>query len=395
MAVTSSTLRQFAIFNESFTDEELAEIAKLCHEEEFCEEGARLFAEGDPAEKLYLILEGKVSLEKTVQLGRSGSSRQATVSIQGPGQITGWTSVVAPHIYTLSGVCLEPGKLLAIDGRDMRDFITTDPEAGLRFMAAIATIIRGRMAAATNTLSYFLSIISHELKSPLAAIENYMQIMLGGFAGEITDKQEKMLQRSTLRLKDLRYLINDILDLARMQPEHIQADFQWFDPVEIGAEAIENVQLAAREKGIKVKVNARLESHEMVGARRRLCQAFSNLLSNAIKFSPEGSVVTLRVRDEPDRLVSEIYDEGIGIPADEQAHVFEDFFRGHNVGEAGGAGLGLAIVKKIVDAHNGKIWFESPYAEGKPGTKFTMVIPRNLATPEMRQQEGQSAQKKA
>jgi signal transduction histidine kinase len=392
MPVAVKTLRQFVVFD-ALTDEELVEVAKLC-QEEVHQHGDKLFDEDEPAEKVYLILEGKISLDKKVQLGRSGSSRQATVTIRGPGRVTGWSSIVAPHIYTLSGICLEPSKLLVINGREMRDFINQNPETGLKLMTAIATIVSGRVQATTGTLTYFLSIISHELKSPLAAIENYLQIILGGFAGEITSKQEKMLQRSALRVKDLRSLINDILDLARMQPEHIQADFEWFDPVEVGAEAIENVQLAAKEKGIAVKVNARLDFHEMVGARRRLCQVFSNLLSNAIKFSPEGSVVMLHVRDKPDRLIFEIYDQGIGISADEQEHVFEDFFRGQNVGEAGGAGLGLAIVKKIVNAHNGEIWLESPYEPGKPGTKFTVVIPRNLATPEMKQQKWKSTQER-
>jgi signal transduction histidine kinase len=392
MSITVETLRQFTVF-ETLTDEELAEVARLCREESH-QHGVTLFSEDAPAEKIYLLCEGKISLEKKVQLGRSGSSRQATVSIQGPGQVTGWTSVVAPYIYTLSGICLEPCKLLAINGRELRNFMVQNPETGLKLMTAIATITRRRVKETTSTLTYFLSIISHELKSPLAAIENYLQVMLGGFAGEITDKQKKMLQRSALRVKDLRGLINDILDLARMQPEHIQTDFEWFDPVEIGAEAIENVQLAAREKGIMVKVNARLESHKMVGAPRRLRQVFSNLMSNAIKFSPEGSVVTMHVRDTPDHLITEIYDEGIGIPADEQAHVFEDFFRGQKAEQESGAGLGLSIVKKIVDAHHGEVWLESPYEPGKPGTKFTVVIPKNLTTPEMKQQEWKSTQGK-
>jgi signal transduction histidine kinase len=171
-----------------------------------------------------------------------------------------------------------------------------------------------------------------------------------------------------------------------MQPEHIQADFEWLDPTEIGVAAIEDVRLAAREKNIKIKVNAPPKPQEFVGARRRLRQLFSNLLSNAIKFSPEGSEVTVRVRDEPDQLVTEILDEGIGIPADEQAHIFEDFFRGQNVGEVSGTGLGLSIVKKIVDAHQGQVWVESPYLAGKSGTKFTVVIPRHLATSAMKQE---------
>jgi signal transduction histidine kinase len=277
----------------------------------------------------------------------------------------------------------------------MRDFISRNPAAGLKFMMAMAGIIRGQMKETTDTLTYFLSIISHELKAPLAAIENYLEILLGGFAGELSGKQQRILERSTLRARDLRSLINNILDLARMQPENIQADFAWFDPLEVSTEAIENVLSAAKEKGVTLKVDAAADFEKIVGARRRLLQVLSNLLSNAIKFSPEDSEVTLRLRDEPQELVIEVLDEGIGISADEQTHIFEDFFRGQNIGEATGTGLGLSITKMIVNAHQGKIEVESPYQEGKSGAKFTVVIPRDLATPDMRRREWKSARSKS
>jgi signal transduction histidine kinase len=111
------------------------------------------------------------------------------------------------------------------------------------------------------------------------------------------------------------------------------------------------------------------------------------LLNNAIKFSPSGSTVTLRSWDTEDELWIEVSDEGIGIPPEDQVHIFEDFFRARNAGDVGGAGLGLSIAKKIVDAHQGRIWLESPYeggqepSESKSGTKFTVVLPRNLPLP--------------
>ncbi len=383
MAVTFKMLRRFELF-EAFTDKELAEIAKFCWEE-FHPDGFRLFYEDAPAERLYLILEGKISLEKKVQLGRSGSSRQATFSIRGPGLVVGWSSIVTPHTYAFSGICLEPCKLLALDGHDMRRFIIHNPEAGLRFMTTIAMIIRERMEATSSTLTYFLSIISHELKAPLAAVENYLEVILGGFAGELTDKQQKMLERSALRIKDLRDLINDILDMARMQPEQVQADFERISPAEIILQSMEDVRLMAWQKKIQINLEAPTEMDELVAAARRLRQVLTNLLSNAVKFSPEEGQVWLQVIEESDSVRIEVTDEGIGIPADEQAYIFEDFFRAWNVKGESGTGLGLSIVKKIVDAHHGQIWFESPYAEGKPGTKFTVIIPRNLATPAMRQ----------
>ena len=107
----------------------------------------------------------------------------------------------------------------------------------------------------------------------------------------------------------------------------------------------------------------------------------SNLLANAVKFSPEGSTVFLRAYDEPEALVMEVTDEGIGIPAEDQPHVFEDFFRGENAEGFGGAGLGLSIARKIVQAHDGSIDVTSPYQPGKTGTKVTLRIPRALPLP--------------
>jgi two-component system sensor histidine kinase/response regulator len=111
---------------------------------------------------------------------------------------------------------------------------------------------------------------------------------------------------------------------------------------------------------------------------------FTNLLTNAVKFSPPGCTVMFRARYESDVLVLEVEDEGIGIQPEDQPHIFDDFFRADNVGDVPGSGLGLSIAHKIMDAHQGKILVTSPYAEGKTGTRFTVVVPRNLRTPEMR-----------
>jgi signal transduction histidine kinase len=379
MTVDRDTLRRYDLFA-NLPDETLAEIARLA-EEQSHPDGATIFSEDAPADHLYLILEGKVSLEKFVQLGRTGTPRKATISVLWSGHTIGWSSIVAPYSYTSSGVCLEETKILAIPGPELRNLLQDQPEVGFEVLQQVASIIRSRMTSATSTLTYFLSIVSHELKRPLAAVENYLQILIGGYAGDLTPKQTRLLERSTLRLGDLRTLISDILDFARIHPEHIRADFELVDPREIGTEAIEEVRLAASQKNIRLKAVGPTEFKPLVAARRRLRQVISNLLANAVKFSPEDSTVTLAARDEPDALVIEVIDEGVGIPLEDQKHIFDDFFRGSNVAEFGGAGLGLSVAKKIIDAHYGHIEVESPYQEGQSGTKFIVTIPRNLTVP--------------
>lgn len=382
MTIAPERLKHSDIFSE-LTDKELAQIVPFCHEAMY-HEGQVVLTEEAPADWLFIIETGKLTLEKKIQLGRRGTVRTATVGIVGAGQSAGWSALTPPHIYTSTAVCLEPARVIVLDGRALGSFLRDHPIVGYKVMTVIAGLARARYKSVTDTLAYFVSLVSHELRAPLAAIESYLNVMVDGFAGELSDKQKRMLQRSLLRVNDLRSLIGDIVDLARMRPEQIQADFEWIDPGEVGAESIEDVRLAAVEKNVRIKVEPPPKFDKIVGARRRLRQVFTNLLTNAIKFSPSGSTVTFRARYEPDALVFEVEDEGIGIPPDDLPHIFDDFFRAENVGDVSGAGLGLSIAKKVMDAHQGKITVQSPYAEGKTGTRFTVVIPLDLQTPEMK-----------
>ncbi len=371
-------LRRSDIFGELDAGE-LVRLAALFHETSFAE-GETVFAEGEPARQLIIVAQGKLALEKKIQLGRSTAqrARTATTGYVGAGKAAGWSSLTPPHIYTTAAIAIEPTRAIVADGAQLRAYLERNPAVGFQVMGKVAELIGSRYKYATDTLTFFVSIISHELRAPLAAIENYLNVMLDGFAGEISDKQRRMLERSVLRVNDLRGLIGDVVDLARMRPEQIQADFELLDPSEVGTESIEDVRLAAAEKSIKIKVDRPPEFFKIVGARRRLRQVFTNLLTNAIKFSPEGSTVTFRAYYTPETMVFEVEDEGIGIPPDDQPHIFEEFYRADNVGQVAGLGLGLSIAKKIVDAHHGQISITSPYAPDKSGTRFTVSIPRNL-----------------
>jgi signal transduction histidine kinase len=337
---------------------------------------------------MFIIERGKVALEKRVQIGRHTTPRNATIDYVGPGQIAGFSSLTPPYLYATSAVCIEPTRVLYIDAEQLREYLREQPKAGYPIMLKMARLIGSRYRGSIDTLTYFLSIVSHELRSPLAAIENYLQTMLGGFAGELTQKQEKMIKRCVVRVTDLRALISDVVDLARMRPEQIQADFEWFDPGETGTESIEDVRLAAAEKNIRIRVAPPAKFEPIVGGHRRLRQVFTNILNNAIKFSPPDSTIIFRAWYEPDRLIFEVEDEGPGIPQEEMDEVFKDFFRASNVGDTPGMGLGLSIAQNIIEAHNGEIVVRNVGDEGgKTGTCVRIVIPRNLMTPEMRKRE--------
>ncbi|HJW89530.1 MAG TPA: ATP-binding protein [Anaerolineales bacterium] len=386
LSIKAERLRHSEIFGD-LGDEDLMAIAEFCREETH-REGDLVLAEDEPADRLFIVERGKLALEKKIQIGRHSTPRNATIGYVDPGKWAGFSALTFPHIYSTSAVCIEPTRLITVDGVALRAYLQAHPAAGIKVMNSLAALIGDRYRSATHTLTYFLSIVSHELRSPLAAIENYLQTMHEGYAGELTPKQIRMIQRSILRVKDLRALIGDVVDLARMRPEQIQTDFEWFDPGEVGTESIEDARLAAAEKEIRIRVEPPPNFEPIVGARRRMRQVFTNLLNNAIKFSPVGSMVIFRAWYEPEALIFEVQDEGPGIPEDELTHIFKDFFRASNVGETPGAGLGLSIAKNIMDAHNGQILVSNiAGTSGRTGTRFTVVIPRNLKTPEMRRRE--------
>jgi signal transduction histidine kinase len=386
LAVTADRLSRAEIFEE-LSEIDLVAIAEFCKEERALENHS-ILEEGKPANTLFIVERGKLALEKKIQIGRHTTPRNATIGYVEPGEIAGFSTLTEPHIYSTSAVCIEHTRLIAIDGPRLRDYLDSHTDAGNAVMKRVASIVGNRYRRATGTLTYFLSIVSHELRSPLAAIENYLQLIHEGFAGELNQKQERMVQRSILRILDLRALIGDVVDLARMRPEQIQADFEWFDPGEVGFESIEDARLAAAEKDVKIKVDPPQKFEPIVGARRRMRQVLTNLLNNAVKFSPKGGVVTFRARYEPEWLKFEIEDRGPGIPDDEIPLIFEDFYRASNVGETTGAGLGLSIAKKIIDAHHGEIIVTNLLdAENINGTRFIVKIPRDLSTPEMKRRE--------
>ncbi len=385
IAATAERLHHSEIFA-NLPAADLAAIAEFCHAETY-REGEAVLLEGAPAEELFIVERGKLALEKRIQIGRHSTPRNATIGYVGPGKIAGFSTLVSPHVYATSAVCVEPAHVISVDGAALHSYLETHPAAGLQVMNTLAALIGERYRSATETLTYFLSIVSHELRSPLAAIENYLQTMLGGFAGDLNEKQQRMVKRSILRVTDLRGLIGDVVDLARMRPEQIQADFEWFDPGEVGTESIEDARLAAAEKGITIRIEPPIKFEPVVGARRRMRQVFTNLLNNAIKFAPPNTTVTFRAWYEPETLYFEVEDQGPGIPSEDLPHIFTDFFRASNVGETPGAGLGLSIAKKIVDAHNGEIRVSNVSEGDKTGVRCTVVIPRNLQTPEMQRRQ--------
>jgi len=378
MSVTIEDLRPFALFDR-LSDGELAKIAPLSRKERW-ERGAFIFREGEEAVALYLVVRGKVALEKMIRLSPRSRPRPATLEILQAGDSCGWSTVVEPYVYTKSAVSLGEVELLRIDGEGLRKLLREDYHIGYEVMARLVKVVASRLKDATDTLSYFMSIISHELRAPIAAVDNYLQVMLSGYTGPLSRRQQDMMERCCVRLQELSGMLNSILDLARMRPEQIESDFTELSPREVFVLSMEDVLLQAKEKNIDLEVDVPMELPQLIGAPNRLRQVFTNLLSNAIKFTPEGGRVIFRAEDRSDHLRVEVIDNGPGIAPEHMPHIFEAFYRPPDTEEKG-LGLGLSIVKRIVNAHRGKIFAESPYPPGgKGGTRMVVLLPKDPLT---------------
>jgi signal transduction histidine kinase len=204
-------------------------------------------------------------------------------------------------------------------------------------------------------------------------------VILGGFAGEINEEQREMLDRSSYRIRELLNLISDLLDVSRIEAGQIAQEFKAMSLSEVIEGSLEDIQAMAREKEMELRVEVPDKLPVIQAAPHRLRQVLNNLLSNAIKFTPPEGLITISVEDKDDQFQIEVMDTGTGIPSEDLPYIFDDFFRGRDVDRTG-AGLGLSIAKKIVEAHGGRIWVESPCASDGTGSKFAFTLPKNLTS---------------
>ncbi|MBT9141472.1 MAG: Alkaline phosphatase synthesis sensor protein PhoR [Dehalococcoidia bacterium] len=225
-----------------------------------------------------------------------------------------------------------------------------------------------------DRLITFISMVAHDLKAPLVAIQSYFGVMLGGYSGELNEKQRQMIERSSMRIDELLELISDLLDICRFEMGQVVSEMKEVSLAQLAGELLDDAQRLAKEKGLTLATDISPDLPPVFGSPIRWQQVFTNLLSNAIKFTPKGGTVTLRLLEGDGEIVGEVQDTGIGIPDEELPRIFDDFYRASNV-NVPGTGLGLSIVKRIVEAHGGRIRVESPCHETGVGCKFTFILP--------------------
>jgi PAS domain S-box-containing protein len=213
--------------------------------------------------------------------------------------------------------------------------------------------------------SEFVQNISHELRTPLTFIKGYVELLVDGDMGELTEDQVLATNIIAAKADTLSRLVDDIISLQQAGREQLR--FEHFSLAELGHAAVQAAQASATEVGISLHDEIPSDLVAPVsGDRRRLTQVFDNLLGNAIKFSDPGDTVTVRVYDQGPVIRAEVEDTGIGIPPDRLPRIFDRFYQvdGTTTRRFGGTGLGLTIVKQIVEAHNGEVGATSEVGKG-------------------------------
>ena len=261
------------------------------------------------------------------------------------------------------------------DGRRIEVSLTVSPirDAAGRVIGA-ATIARDvtDRKALERMKDEFVGTVSHELRTPLAAIKGFVELVADGEAGPVTATQREFLEISSRNADRLTALINDLLDVNRMEASGLELREDPVDLADVLGDVAATFRPAAEAKGLEFRADA-VNLPRIIGDRDRLIQVFNNLVSNAIKYTPRGEVgIVARVWEGEVEIL--VWDTGIGLSPEEQAHLFTKFFRGgHRIArEAGGTGLGLVIAKAIVERHSGRIVVES---DSGAGTRFRVFLP--------------------
>jgi signal transduction histidine kinase len=258
-------------------------------------------------------------------------------------------------------------------------------EGDAEFLSALASegvnaIVNARayqaLELADRAKSEFVRMVTHELRSPLSAVQSMLKLLELGYVGSVTDKQQDLIVRSQRRITFLLALVKDLLDLAAGKMEQFKGEKKEVMLNEIIAKVTDLMRAGAEEKGQQYKIDITDKPLVITGIEDGLERVFMNLVSNAIKYTPDGGVVTVKAWSTDDQIKIEVSDTGIGIPKEAKPRIFSEFYRAKNARALSmqGTGLGLAITKDVVEQHGGQISFESAVGEG---TTFYVTLPKD------------------
>jgi signal transduction histidine kinase len=294
------------------------------------------------------------------------------------------TSLFQDALHSEEGAIVREIKLPADNGKEAIYQALASPVLGASGQArGVATVLRDITSQKELELmkSNFLSVVSHELKTPLNSIKGFVDIILMGKTGSVNETQADFLRTVREQAAHLQRLIDDLLEFSRLDSGQVKLHLTDVSVAEVATTVTDKLKPLADQGQLRIvnEVSAGIATIE--ADRMRIEQVLTNLVQNAIKFTPPSGAITLRAEDLGEEIQVRVSDTGIGIPAPELTRIFHRFYQvdSSSTRHYRGTGLGLTICKHIVEYHHGRIWAESE--EGK-GSTFFFVLPKRIAAAE-------------
>lgn len=273
--------------------------------------------------------------------------------------------------------------VILVESDQLERFTEEDRDTAVRIAthAAIAianALLYEQVTAANQAKSEFVSMVSHELKTPMTAVRGYVDLILAGLTGELSPQQKQYLEIVSANISRMGQQIQDLTDISRIEMNHLRIEFQPISLNEVMDETMKTTNSLCEQKSITLHIDMPDDLPPIEADKSRLVQVMTNLISNACKYSPPHSETVVRFSLKECKKQSfvciAVQDHGYGISEEDQQQLFTKFFRSDdpNIRQAKGTGLGLSITKGIVELHGGEMWLES--AVGK-GTTFFFTLP--------------------
>src|SRR5512139_1614885 len=282
-------------------------------------------------------------------------------------------NVVGFYPFDLAVSGLPVREEVRIGERVLHSVVTPLTEADETIGAIVVLRDLGETADVASRRAEFAQVMSHELRTPLTSIAGALDIVLSGYAGQLTDRQLRYVDMARQAATRMNQLVDQLLDLARAQAGSITVASAPVQLDRLAREVIDRYRSAAATKQCTIVLGASADDISILGDPERLSHVLGNLIANAIRFSPTGGVIDVQVFGSPlseDAVGVSVANQGEPIPAEDRERVFEPFSASSR--RVGGTALGLSISRTIVEAHGGRIWVESGHVTG---TKFVFTLP--------------------
>lgn len=273
--------------------------------------------------------------------------------------------------------CTYEGATVNVKSQDQRYFfkIAINPleEKGKQQGTLVQFTDVSRFHEIEKIKSDFVSIVSHEFRTPLTTIIVGVDMLREGMLGDLTPRGKEILEAIGSDCERLTRLIDNLMELSRIESGSIYVEPESADAAVLVHDAVRPLKIQAERQGVELVVDLPPEIPLVTADYNKATWVLTNIIGNALRYTPEGGNITIKVRQYRNRVFFSVSDTGCGIPKEDQEKIFRKYIQVRKPGQAvGGAGLGLTIAKDIVMAHGGEIWVES---EEGVGTTFTFTFP--------------------